>query len=151
MRLAKVLFFCITLSASGTALAGDLGGQQKANRCQAPTVQFDLDSARISPPMQTALEAFANCVLEANADYKSIRIEGHVSPRLADETERSETRALALSDRLARRVKTALEKAGLNPKKLKTYGFGAVRPACTEKTKACNAANQRVELVFESN
>ena len=92
---------------------------------------------------------FASCVLKSKADYQAIRIEGHVSARLADGTERSETRALALSDRLARRVKTALEQAGLNPKKLKANGFGAVRPACTEKTTSCNVANQRVELVFE--
>ena len=102
-------------------------------------LRFAFDSDQIKPQYFAELDELAR-VIARNPKLR-VRIDGHTD---AIGTERyneglSERRAAAVRDYL-------VKKAGVDPKRLETQGFGASKPAYTNETDEGRAGNRRTEL-----
>jgi outer membrane protein OmpA-like peptidoglycan-associated protein len=80
-------------------------------------------------------------VLQAHPGIKRVRIEGHTDDQGSADFN------MDLSTRRARAVRLFLEKAGVDPGRLESVGYGMTRPITSNATPEGRAANRRVELV----
>lgn len=111
-----------------------------AVRCEPLTIPFDADEARLPATAQSALEALAKCLL---ASGQAARVEGHTEEHGTPEY------ALAIAERRAKAVASALVALGVSPARIKTLAYGHERPLCTQPTETCRAKNRRTEVVPE--
>ena len=111
-----------------------------AVRCEPLTIPFDADEARLPATAQSALEALAKCLITSG---QAARVEGHTEERGTPEY------ALAIAERRAKAVASALVGLGVSPARIKTLSYGHERPICTQPTETCRAKNRRGEVVPE--
>lgn len=102
-------------------------------------VNFESAKATILPQSFPLLEEVAAILLN-NPQVKKVRIEGHTDDRGND------TMNLKLSDDRAASVRTWLIEHGVAADRLVSEGFGETKPIDSNKTKAGQAKNRRVEF-----
>jgi len=103
-------------------------------------VYFDYDSDAIRPDQQASIQADAK-FLNAHASIPFI-VEGHCDDRGSTEYN------LALGDRRANAVKSALTAAGVTASRIKTISYGKEKPFCTESNEACWQQNRRGHFAY---
>ena len=82
-------------------------------------------------------------ILEEHPEFERILIEGHTDIRNGDAYN------MDLSNRRAASVRKHLIKEGIDPKRLRSEGFGRHRPIAPNTTEAGMALNRRVEFTIE--
>jgi peptidoglycan-associated lipoprotein len=102
-------------------------------------VHFDFDTHDFRPREAKILETNARW-LKAHPSYV-VLIEGHCDERGTNEYN------LALGERRAKSTVNFLVSRGVAASRLNTVSYGEERPACTEKTKRCWAANRRAHFL----
>ncbi len=118
--------------ASGSATGGPAG--------VANVIYFDFDRSDIRPEYATLISAHAK-FLAASSGVK-IRVEGHTDERGSREYN------IALAERRAQAVRTALMLQGAGDTQLTTVSYGEERPAVAGSSEAAYEKNRRVELVY---
>jgi peptidoglycan-associated lipoprotein len=101
-------------------------------------VFFDLDDYQIRADQVTTIQTDAQ-FLKEHADMRIV-VEGH-----CDEMGSTEYN-LALGDKRATQVKTALEKAGIPSARMRVVSYGKELPVCTEPTESCWRMNRRAHI-----
>jgi peptidoglycan-associated lipoprotein len=122
-----------TTTTTTTADGGDLAGA--SNRFD---VYFDLDDYQIRPDQVATVQNDAQ-FLKQHAEI-NIVVEGH-----CDELGSIEYN-LALGDKRATQVKSALEKQGVGSTRMRTISYGKEFPVCTEKAENCWKRNRRAHI-----
>jgi peptidoglycan-associated lipoprotein len=102
------------------------------------SVPFDLDNSEIRPDAQSTLESNAACLKQA-PDQKVV-VEGHCDERGTTEYN------LTLGEQRANSVVKALERLGIERKRMRTVSKGKNDPVCREASEDCWAKNRRVEF-----
>ncbi len=102
-------------------------------------VFFDTNDFSIRPDQLTTIRNDAD-FLKQHTELRIV-VEGH-----CDETGSTEYN-LALGDRRAMEVKTALEKAGVNSRRMRTISYGKEQPFCQESSDDCWRMNRRAHIV----
>ena len=127
----------VASAASANAANGGAEGApaESANRLD---VFFDTDDFSIRADQASTIQTDVQ-FLKEHSDL-SIVVEGH-----CDETGSTEYN-LALGDRRASEVKTALLKAGISSTRIRTISYGKEQPFCVESTQDCWKLNRRAHI-----
>lgn len=104
-------------------------------------VYFDYDSYDLRPDAQAAISVNA-AALAKKPGFRFV-IEGHCDERGSSEYN------LALGDKRANAVKSALVNAGVSASRITTTTFGKEKPVCTESNESCWQRNRRGHLVLQ--
>ena len=127
----------VTGSASSAGAAGEEAfPAEAANRLD---VFFDTDDFSIRPDQVPTIKNDAD-FLKQHPEMQII-VEGH-----CDELGSTEYN-LALGDRRAEEVKTALAKAGVGSGRIRTISYGKEQPFCQESSDDCWRMNRRAHIV----
>jgi peptidoglycan-associated lipoprotein len=103
-------------------------------------VYFDYDKADVRGDQQTSIQADAQFLNQhPNMNFT---VEGHCDERGSTEYN------IALGDKRATSVKSALISAGVNASRIKTISYGKEKPFCTESNEACWQQNRRGHFVY---
>lgn len=137
-------------SGSGSATAVDQSGVKSVDigksspGAVAPSgpriVYFDLDSYVIKPEFQTLIEAHARFIKADKA--RKVVIEGHTDERGGREYN------LALGQKRAEAVRSALGLLGVAEAQLEAVSFGKEKPAAMGSDEAAMAKNRRAEVSY---
>ncbi len=105
-------------------------------------VYFDLDQDALKPEFQ----AIVNCHAKYLRDRPSSRmtLDGHADER------GSRDYNLALGERRANAVSSAMQAAGGQSSQLTVNSFGEEKPVCTESGEDCWSKNRRVEISYSA-
>ena len=103
-------------------------------------VYFDYDSYEIKPEFQSMLGAHAR-FLRDNAQ-RHVSLEGHTDERGGREYN------LALGQKRAEAVRSALKLLGVPDSQMEPVSFGKEKPAVTGSDEAAWAKNRRVEITY---
>lgn len=120
----------------------DIGksNQQAAIPAGARVVYFDYDSYAIKPEFQSVIEAQARFI---KADKgRKVAIEGHTDERGGREYN------LALGQKRAESVRTALGLLGVADSQMEAVSFGKEKPAVQGSDEDAMAKNRRVEISY---
>lgn len=109
-----------------------------ASALPAPTIYFDFDRFSIRDEDRPVLEGHAQ-VLAADRQLRAV-VEGHADERGGAEYN------LALGQRRAQAVVTALVLLGVAQAQLEAVSFGDTRPVVSDSTEAAWARNRRAEV-----
>lgn len=104
-------------------------------------VYFDYDKSDIRGDQQASIQADAQFL--SQHPNVSFTIEGHCDERGSTEYN------IALGDKRATAVKSALVSAGVNASRIKTISYGKEKPFCSESNEACWQQNRRGHLVYQ--
>ena len=107
---------------------------------QVKNVYFDFDKFNIKADQQGTVSANAAIFNQADAQALSIKVEGNCDEWGTDEYN------YALGLKRAKSTKDALVRNGVSADRIAVVSFGESNPVCTEKSKACDAQNRRVEF-----
>lgn len=127
---------------SGASSTTDLGANSLANAPVAQrTVYFDYDSYVIKPEFQALIANHARFIKAQNA--RKVAIEGHT-----DETGGREYN-LALGQKRADAVRSALSILGVPASQMESVSFGKEKPAVAGTDEAAYAKNRRAEIRYQ--
>jgi OOP family OmpA-OmpF porin len=101
-------------------------------------VNFEFDSARLTPNAKTVLRGVAERLL-AHSDNE-VEIAGHTDSKGSDEYNQ------ALSERRAESVRDFLIDLGVDPGRLQARGYGDTRPVDSNATDEGRERNRRIEM-----
>ena len=104
-------------------------------------VYFDYDKADVRADQQSSLQADVQ-FLNAHPNV-NFTIEGHCDERGSTEYN------IALGDKRATAVKSALVAAGVSASRIKTISYGKEKPFCSESNEACWQQNRRGHFVYQ--
>jgi peptidoglycan-associated lipoprotein len=104
-------------------------------------VYFDYDKSDVRADQQGSLRADVQ-FLSAHPNV-NFTIEGHCDERGSTEYN------IALGDKRANAVKSALVAAGVNASRIKTISYGKEKPFCTDSNEACWQQNRRGHFVYQ--
>jgi len=104
-------------------------------------VYFDYDKSDVRADQQGSLQADVQ-FLSAHPNV-NFTIEGHCDERGSTEYN------IALGDKRANAVKSALVAAGVNASRIKTISYGKEKPFCSESNEACWQQNRRGHFVYQ--
>lgn len=102
-------------------------------------VYFDYDQSAIRSEFQSVVDAFAR-YLSANPSAR-VRLEGHADERGTTEYN------IALGERRANAVQSALVAKGVNREQTSVISYGEERPAASGSNEEAYALNRRVQLI----
>ena len=105
-------------------------------------VYFDLDQDSLKPEFQNIV----NCHAKYLRDRPSSRmtLDGHADER------GSRDYNMALAERRAQAVSSAMQAAGGSASQLTPNSYGEEKPVCTESNEACWSKNRRVEISYSA-
>lgn len=127
---------------SGGASSSDLGAGGLASASAAQrTVYFDYDSYVIKPEFQSLIANHARFIKSQGA--RKIAIEGHTDERGGREYN------LALGQKRADAVRSALSILGVTPAQMESVSFGKEKPAASGADEAAYAKNRRAEIRYQ--
>jgi peptidoglycan-associated lipoprotein len=128
--------------AKSTVAAVDLSKQSAAADAlvRAKAIYFDYDSIVIKPEFQAALEAHARFLRAEKS--RRVAIEGHTDERGGREYN------LALGQKRAEAVRSALGLLGVADAQVEAVSFGKEKPAAQGSDEASLAKNRRAELNY---
>lgn len=104
-------------------------------------VYFDYDSSVIKPEFQSVIEAHARYIVKAGQGRKVV-IEGHTDERGGREYN------LALGQKRAEAVRSALGLLGVSDSQLEAVSFGEEKPAVQGVDERAMAGNRRAEISY---
>ena len=104
-------------------------------------VYFDYDKSDVRADQQGSLQADVQ-FLSAHPNV-NFTIEGHCDERGSTEYN------IALGDKRATAVKSALVAAGVSASRIKTISYGKEKPFCSESNEACWQQNRRGHFVYQ--
>lgn len=110
-----------------------------------PTVTFTTGGGAIEPSALPTIAALADVLKANDAVVERLRIVGHTDSRGSERTN------LALSERRANTVRTALVDLGVAPSKVVAAGMGEANPIDSNTTAAGRERNRRVEFLLTVN
>ena len=119
-----------------------------ANGCAVPAtivlrgVNFELDSAKLTPNAKTILDEVASSLLAVQTIQ--VEVQGHTS------SEASDAYNLTLSDNRAEAVRQYLIGRGVASERMTVKGYGETTPVADNDTEAGRELNRRVELKVTS-
>lgn len=135
----------------GTGTGVDKGGVASVNIGQSAQpaampvgpriVYFDYDSSVIKPEFQSVIEAHARYIIKASQGRKVV-IEGHTDERGGREYN------LALGQKRAEAVRSALGLLGVSDSQLEAVSFGKEKPAMQGTDERAMAGNRRAEISY---
>lgn len=127
---------------TGGVAAVDVGqaGQQGALPAGARIVYFDYDSYVIKPEFQSVIETHARFI-KSNRQRR-VALEGHTDERGGREYN------LALGQRRAEAVRTALGLLGVADAQMEAVSFGKEKPAVPGSSESAMAQNRRTEISY---
>lgn len=102
-------------------------------------VYFDYDQSSIRSDYQSVVDAFAR-YLAANPSAR-VRLEGHADERGTTEYN------IALGERRANAVQSALVAQGVSPSQTSVISYGEERPAVSGSSEEAYAQNRRVQII----
>ena len=123
-----------------TSVDIEKSGSQGAVPAGAKIVYFDLDSFVIKPEFQTLIETHARFIKADKA--RKVAIEGHTDERGGREYN------LALGQKRAEAVRSALGLLGAPDNQLEAVSFGKEKPAVPGSDEAAMAKNRRAEISY---
>ncbi len=128
--------------AKGTVASVDIGksAQNGAVPSGSRVVYFDYDSAVIKPEFQGVIEAHARFIKAEKS--RKVSIEGHTDERGGREYN------LALGQRRAEAVRSALVLLGVADAQVEAVSFGKEKPAVAGSDEAAMAKNRRAEISY---
>jgi peptidoglycan-associated lipoprotein len=104
-------------------------------------VYFDYDKSDLRADQQGSLQADVQFLGQhPNVNFT---VEGHCDERGSTEYN------IALGDKRANAVKSALIAAGVNASRIKTISYGKEKPFCSESNEACWQQNRRGHFVYQ--
>jgi peptidoglycan-associated lipoprotein len=105
-------------------------------------VYFDLDQDTLKPEFQNIV----NCHAKYLRDRPSSRmtLDGHADER------GSRDYNMALAERRAQAVSSAMQAAGGSATQLTPNSYGEEKPVCTESNEGCWSKNRRVEISYSA-
>jgi len=104
-------------------------------------VYFDYDKSDVRADQQGSVQADVQFLSQhPNVNFT---IEGHCDERGSTEYN------IALGDKRATAVKSALVGAGINASRIKTISYGKEKPFCMESNEACWQQNRRGHFVYQ--
>jgi peptidoglycan-associated lipoprotein len=109
---------------------------------QKRSVYFDFDESKIKPEYTPVVESHGHYLAENAALH--VRVEGNTDERGSSEYN------LALGQRRAEAVKSALEVYGAKDAQIEAVSFGKERPKATGHDEAAWAQNRRADIVYPS-
>ena len=104
-------------------------------------VYVDYDKAEVRGDQQSSVQADAQFFSQHSTD--NFTVEGHCDERGSTEYN------IALGDKRANAVKSALTAAGVSASRIKTISYGKEKPFCSESNEACWQQNRRGHLVYQ--
>ena len=104
------------------------------------SVFFDFDSYVVRADARPLVEAHAKLLMEQPS--RRVTIQGNTDDRGSREYN------LALGQRRAEAVRSALRLQGANDAQIEAVSLGKERPRCTASTEACWAENRRGDFVY---
>ncbi len=104
------------------------------------SVNFDFDKSSLKPKGKEVLDSLSNKIKTAGGDVKEVHVNGHTDRHGSDAYNQK------LSERRAKTVGNYLQSQGVDNNKIIEKGFGESKMLCTDKTKACDVKNRRVEV-----
>ena len=104
-------------------------------------VYFEYDKSDVRGDQQSSIQADAQ-FLSSHATI-NVTVEGHCDERGSTEYN------IALGDKRANAVKSALASAGINASRIKTISYGKEKPFCSESNEACWQQNRRGHFVYQ--
>jgi len=104
-------------------------------------VYFDYDKSDIRADQQASVQADTSFLAQHSGI--NFTVEGYCDERGSTEYN------IALGDRRATSVKSALVQAGINGGRIKTISYGKEKPFCTESTEACWQQNRRGHFSYQ--
>ncbi|EAK0492884.1 TPA: peptidoglycan-associated lipoprotein Pal [Campylobacter lari] len=102
-------------------------------------VYFDFDKFNVRSDMQKVIANNAE-IFNKEAANAAIVVEGNCDEWGTDEYNQ------ALGLKRAKAVKESLVAQGVSADRISVKSYGETNPVCTERTKACDAQNRRVEF-----
>lgn len=127
------------IQASGPPIADAGVCQQALDGLMSEThIQFDSNSAELSPESHPPLEALGGVLLRCDA--ASVRISGHT------DASGNAQKNLALSQARAEAVVTFLLIRGVPAERMTAKGYGSAEPIADNETEAGRALNRRIEF-----
>jgi OOP family OmpA-OmpF porin len=140
------------LLAEGSPLIGEDGGRGLSGALSKPgrpsvklKVEFDFDSARIRESSHALLNELGKALKSSGVKGRRVVVAGHTDSTGAREYNQrlSERRAASVRDYLVQRC-------GIDPKLIRTEGYGEMRPLVPNTTPANRQRNRRVEVRLDS-
>jgi peptidoglycan-associated lipoprotein len=104
-------------------------------------IYFDYDKADVRGDQQGSIQA--DVAFLGQHPNVNFTIEGHCDERGSTEYN------IALGDKRATGVKSALVAAGVSASRIKTISFGKEKPFCSESNEACWQQNRRGHFVYQ--
>ena len=123
-----------------TGLDADKSNADAALQSTARVIYFDYDSFLIRPEFQSAIDANARFIKADQA--KKVAIEGHTDERGGREYN------LALGQKRAEAVRSALGLLGVSENQMEAVSFGKEKPAVLGSTEAAMEKNRRAEISY---
>ena len=123
-----------------TGLDADKSNADAALQSTARVIYFDYDSFLIRPEFQSAIDANARFIKADQA--KKVAIEGHTDERGGREYN------LALGQKRAEAVRSALGLLGVSDNQMEAVSFGKEKPAVQGSTEAAMEKNRRAEISY---
>jgi outer membrane protein OmpA-like peptidoglycan-associated protein len=105
------------------------------------SIHFDFNSAALQQQGRAQLDELAKAMSDPELNHYAYLVEGH-SDLFGEQNYN-----LELSRERAKMVSQYLSVRGIDPKRLRTEGFGETRPLITKGDKAAQRVNRRVEFV----
>ena len=123
-----------------TGLDADKSNADAALQSTARVIYFDYESLLIRPECQSAIDANARLIKADQA--KKVAIEGHTDERGGREYN------LALGQKRAEAVRSALGLLGVSDNQMEAVSFGKEKPAVQGSTEAAMEKNRRAEISY---
>lgn len=102
------------------------------------SILFDFDQSNIRPSEVATINAIVGWAVD-NPGFELV-LNGNADERGTAGYNKK------LSDRRVKSVQDALSKAGVDPRRVRTFALGEEAPVCDAKTEACWRENRRVDV-----
>jgi len=130
-----------TLGKSSIKVSSQNASKDFAKDLSNIVIHFDFDKYNIKQSEWPKVQKLAKLIKSNNSNY-TIRIEGNCDEWGTEEYN------YALGLKRANRVKNALIKLGVDPKKLTIISYGELNPVCTAHAKWCWRLNRRDNFTY---
>ncbi len=108
--------------------------------CESATIYFEFDASTLTTESNRQVAELAACLADVRGD---VRLEGHCDER------GTTTYNIALGNRRAEAVKSALVRRGVSPSRIEAVSYGEERPLVGGHDEAAWSKNRRVELELQ--
>ena len=131
----------VTTAQNAAKVSAENVSKDFAQKLSSIVIHFDFDKYNIKPSEWPKVQKLADLIKSNNSNY-TVRIEGNCDEWGTEEYN------YALGLKRANRVKNALIKLGVDPKKLTIISYGELNPVCTAHAIWCWRLNRRDNFTY---